>query len=115
MTAAADWVFALVRDDRRASRYLAKYVTKTLGEVADSLPKRFRRFGSNEPYVEPKEAGWRFIWASVEAARRALELRGPERAASSVYWLLDDAHLPNRAPPCGVMVGAFPVGITLNS
>ena len=98
-------------DDRRASGYVAKYVTKTLSVIAGAASRRFRRFGSNEHYEERKEEGWRFVRASVEVAQRALEA-GPERAASRVYWLLDDGHLPNRAPPHGVVVGTFPVGIT---
>lgn len=80
-------------DDGVLARYVAKYVTKTVGEC--EMPRRFRRFGSNEHYEEPKEPGWRFMRQPVENVLRFLE-GAPAPAASFLIALLPDAAL---APP----------------
>jgi hypothetical protein len=95
-----DW--SPIDDEESAARYVAKYVSKTIVELDERLPVRFRRFGSNEHYEEPKEPGWRSVAYPVGVVLRLLDAP-PLRAAVLDYWLLPHSYLdscrPSRPPP----------------
>lgn len=88
-------------DEQVAARYVAKYVTKTMDALEPLMSERvgrapFRRFGSNEHYDEPREAGWVSVGLPVETVVRML---APSPAAQFSYFVLPDWSLPTRAGP----------------
>jgi hypothetical protein len=91
-----------IENEQCAAHYVAKYVGKTIGELGEELPVRFRRFGSNEHYEEPKEEGWRSIAMPLAMVIGLLDA-APLRATALNYWLLPESYLDSfrssRPPP----------------
>ncbi|MGD0291769.1 MAG: hypothetical protein ABSC63_19280 [Candidatus Binataceae bacterium] len=91
-----------IENEESAGRYVTKYVSKTIAELGEGLPVRFRRFGSNEHYEEPKEPGWWSVAFPLDVVLRLLDAP-PLRATAFDYWLLPESYLepcrPSRPPP----------------
>ena len=88
-----------------AGSYVAKYITKTIGDAAHQFPKGFRRFASNDPYKHAKASGWMFSKWPVDVIRRTLEhqylpwpLQEPFVSHHErLFWLLAEAYLPHKS------------------
>lgn len=90
-----------ITDDRVASLYVAKYVTKTADALQPVIKAggraSFRRFASNEHYDEPRETGWVSLNVSVQTAVRLF--MPATTFEGGPYWLLPDWALPSRPGP----------------
>jgi hypothetical protein len=87
-----------IENEESAARYVAKYVAKTIGELGEGLPVRFRRFGSNEHYEEATEPGWRSVAFPLDAVLRLMDAK-PLGPPSREYWLLPEKDVGRYIPP----------------